>query len=188
MTVRSPDSAHPVAPATTPARDMRGRSLRRGLGLAVLVIALDQLSKWAMLTQMMLPPRTIEVAPFFNLVYVWNRGISFGMFNSDSPWNRWTLPLLAVAIVVYLVNWLRRTGHWLVITALGLIIGGALGNVLDRAMHGAVFDFLDVHAYGYHWPAFNIADSAITVGVCLLIIDSLFGLSGRRTREEEARA
>lgn len=188
MTTRSPDST-PLAVSTGASTGGRGqaRSLRRGLGLAALVIVLDQASKWAMLTQVMLPPRIIEVTSFFNLVHVWNRGISFGIFNSDSPWTRWTLPLLALAIVVYLVVWLRRTGHWLVITALGLIIGGAIGNVIDRAMRGAVFDFLDVHAYGYHWPAFNVADSAITIGVCLLIVDSLFGVSARRTREE-ARA
>lgn len=150
-----------------------------GLGIAALVIALDQLSKWVMLNVVMTPPRIIEVTPFFNLVYVWNRGISFGMFNTDSPWNRWTLPVVALLIVVLLVWWLRRAQHWLLITGLGLVIGGALGNVIDRALLGAVFDFLDVHAYGYHWPAFNIADSAITVGVCLLISDPLFGVSAR---------
>lgn len=155
-----------------------------GLGIAALVIALDQLTKWLMLILVMAPPRIIEVTPFFNLVHVWNRGISFGMFNTDSSWNRWLLPLAAAIIVIFLLSWLRRATHWLLVTALGLVIGGAIGNVLDRGIHGAVFDFLDVHAYGYHWPAFNVADSAITIGVGLLIVDSVFGVSARPERRE----
>lgn len=155
-----------------------------GIVIALSVIVLDQLSKYLMLNVVMVPPRVIEVSSFFNFVYVWNRGISFGMFNGDSPWNRWVLPAVALVVVGFLFSWLRKARHPLLITALGLVIGGAFGNVIDRALHGAVFDFLDAHAYGYHWPAFNIADSAITVGVCLLIVDSVFGVSGRTERQE----
>ncbi len=176
---RSADS-----PAQRAAADCRAaKPVRRGLGIAALILVLDQATKWVVLHQVMSPPQIIKIAPFFNLAYVWNRGISFGMFNTDSPWNRWTLPAVALAIVAFLIHWLRRTQHRLVITALGLIIGGAIGNVLDRAIYGAVFDFLDVHAYGYHWPAFNVADSAITIGVCLLIVDSLFGISARQQQD-----
>jgi signal peptidase II len=153
----------------------------RGLACAAVVIALDQLTKWLMLAYVMTPPRVIEVTPFFNIVYAWNRGISFGLFNAESDWNRWILSGLAIVIVGFLLAWLRRAQHWLVVLALGLIIGGALGNVIDRLRFGAVFDFLDLHAAGYHWPAFNLADSAITVGVTLLIIDTLFAISEPRT-------
>ncbi len=155
-----------------------------GVGIAIAVIAFDQLTKWLLLNVVMAPPRLIEVTSFFNLAYVWNRGISFGLFNTDSPLNRWILPVVALLVVAFLLSWLRKAQHWLLITALGMVIGGAVGNVIDRAVYGAVFDFLDVHAYGYHWPAFNVADSAITVGVCLLIVDSVFGVSGRQVPQQ----
>jgi len=95
------------------------------------------------------------------------------MFDSASAHAPWLLSGLAGAVVVALVFWLRRVDHPLPGIALGLIIGGALGNVLDRVRYGAVVDFLDVHALGYHWPAFNVADSAICVGAALLLVDGL---------------
>jgi signal peptidase II len=144
--------------------------LALGLGTAGAVIILDQLSKWAILA---LLEQAIAVTPFLNLVVVWNRGVSFGMFDSASAHAPWLLSALAVAVVVALVLWLRRVDHPLPGIALGLIIGGALGNVLDRVRYGAVIDFLDVHALGYHWPAFNVADSAICVGAALLLVDGL---------------
>jgi len=121
----------------------------------------------------MQPPRVIPVLPFFNLVLVWNQGVSFGMFGDGSV-GAWALVLLAAGIVVALVYWLRKADSTLSVVSLGLIIGGAVGNVIDRLVHGAVVDFLDVHAAGWHWPAFNVADSAITVGVVLLLAESLF--------------
>jgi signal peptidase II len=144
--------------------------LALGLGTAGAVIILDQLSKWAILV---LLEQAIAVTPFLNLVVVWNRGVSFGMFDSASAHAPWLLSGLAGAVVVALVFWLRRVDHPLPGIALGLIIGGALGNVLDRVRYGAVVDFLDVHALGYHWPAFNVADSAICVGAALLLVDGL---------------
>jgi signal peptidase II len=144
--------------------------LALGLGTAGAVIVLDQLSKWAILA---LLDQAIVVTPFLNLVVVWNRGVSFGMFDSASAHAPWLLSALAVAVVVALVLWLRRIDHPLPGIALGLIIGGALGNVLDRVRYGAVVDFLDVHALGYHWPAFNVADSAICIGAALLLVDGL---------------
>ena len=134
------------------------RLLTRGLAVAALVVVLDQLSKWWILERIMLPPRVIEITSFFNLVLTWNRGVSFGMFNTDSPLNVWVLPLVAVAIVVMLVAWLARADRQLLAIALGSIIGGAIGNLIDRVRFGAVADFLDAHAFGYHWPAFNVAD------------------------------
>jgi signal peptidase II len=148
--------------------------LRLGLLVAVPVVLLDQLTKWLVLADLTDAPRTVVVTGFFNLVLVWNRGVSFGMFNADSTWGPTILAGVAVVISVCLVIWLRRVTSPLVATAIGLVLGGAIGNVIDRARFGAVVDFLDFHAFGYHWPAFNVADSAITVGVALLLYDSLF--------------
>ncbi len=148
--------------------------LRPGLVVAALVILFDQATKWWIIEVVMQPPRIIELTPFFNLVMGWNRGVSFGLFDGDSALNVWILPLVALAIVAALVVWLRRVqGAWLAF-AIGLVIGGALGNVVDRLRFGAVADFLDFHIAGYHWPAFNVADSGITVGVAMLVLDSLF--------------
>ena len=148
--------------------------LRIGLGIAALVVALDQATKWWIIDVLMQPPRIIPVAPFFNIVVAWNRGVSFGMFDSDSPFTAWILSGLALAIVVALTVWLRRADRLPVAAALGLVIGGALGNVADRLQYGAVRDFLDFHVATYHWPAFNVADACITVGAAVLVLDSLF--------------
>jgi len=128
------------------------------------------------------PPRVIPVASFFNLVLTWNKGISFGLFNNDNSLNALILSALALAIVVVLVLWLRRAENALIAAGLGLIIGGALGNVIDRTLHGAVVDFLDFSIAGYHWPAFNAADSFISIGAVILIYDSLFSGRPRRNR------
>jgi signal peptidase II len=152
--------------------------LHPGLVVAGLVIVLDQLSKWAIL--MFLDDPT-AVTPFFNLVVVWNRGVSFGMFDTAGALGPWLLSGLALAVVGALVFWLRRVEHSLAGVALGLIIGGALGNVIDRVRFGAVVDFLDFHAYGYHWPAFNVADSAICIGAALLLLDGLLAPRRQRT-------
>ena len=169
-------------------RDRRRRALTLGGLVAMVTIVLDQASKWLMLEHVMNPPRVIEVTPFFNLVYAWNRGISFGVFNTESAWNRWILPLVAVAICVVLAVWLVRSKHWIMIVGLAMIIGGAVGNVVDRLRVGAVYDFLDVHAAGWHWPAFNLADSAITIGVVLLIVDSLFAVGETGTSKDRKEA
>jgi signal peptidase II len=152
----------------------RGRSLAIGLGIAAAIIVADQISKWWILDVVMSPPRVIEITGFFNLVLTWNRGISFGILNADLPGTRWLLSGLAMCIVGGLVWWLARTSRPLAVAAIGLIAGGAIGNVIDRLRFGAVVDFLDFHVAGWHWPAFNVADSAITTGVVLLILDSLF--------------
>lgn len=153
-----------------------GGAQRLGLLLVVAVIAADQLSKqWIYQLLVIDGPRSIVVTPFFNLVTVWNYGVSFGLFNQGSAAAAWIFIALAVAISLALAVWLLRTDNRLVAVALGLILGGAVGNVIDRVRYGAVFDFLDFHAAGWHWPAFNVADSAICVGVAVLFIDSLFG-------------
>ncbi len=147
-----------------------------GLAAAALVLGLDQGTKWWILEIVMQPPRVIPLTPFFNLVLGWNRGVSFGLFNSDSALNLWLLPFVALAIVVALLIWLSRVDGLLLGYAIGMVIGGAIGNVIDRLFRDqhAVADFLDFHLAGYHWPAFNLADTGITVGAAILIIDSLF--------------
>lgn len=144
------------------------------LTLAALVIALDQASKWWIVTVVMPPPQGLPLAPFLNIVLTRNPGISFGMLQLLGAWGPWLLSGMALVIVVWLFVWQRRAGRRWISTAVGLIAGGALGNVLDRLDPRGVIDFIDVYAGAYHWPAFNLADSAITVGVALLIAEALF--------------
>ncbi len=147
--------------------------IRLGLIVAVVILAADQASKLFFLDLVTRhSPPVIEIAPFFNLVQVWNTGVSFGLFQEDSALRSWTLVAVAAAVLVWLLLWLRRAQSRLVAVALGAIIGGAIGNIIDRVRYGAVFDFIDLHAFGWHWPAFNLADSAIVVGVALLLLDS----------------
>jgi signal peptidase II len=150
------------------------RPLRHGLMIAAAIMILDQITKWVIIERVMSPPRLIEVTGFFDLVMTWNRGVSFGMLNRESDWNVPLLTGLALVIVSGLLVWLRKATTPWIIWAIGLIIGGALGNVIDRLRFGAVADFLSFHLGGYYWPAFNLADSAISVGAGLLILDSLF--------------
>ena len=164
------------------------QAMRKGLGIALIVIGFDQASKIWIVEQVMQPPQIVEVTPFFNLVMGWNYGVSFGIFNQHSPWNAWVLSAIAIAIVIVLLFWLRKADKGLVVLALGMIIGGALGNVIDRVRFGAVADFLDFHVAGYHWPAFNVADSGITVGAALLVLDALFAKSEKHKTRTPDRA
>lgn len=149
----------------------------KGLLLALGILIGDQASKWWMMEHVMNPPQVISLTPFFNLVVAWNRGVSFGLFGSDSPYASWILSLIALVIVGFLVRWLWQVEKCHQAAAIGMIIGGALGNVVDRLLYGAVYDFIDIHVAGYHWPAFNVADSGITVGAIILVLDSLFAKS-----------
>ena len=139
-----------------------------------LLIVIDQVVKHWMLALLFDPPRVLEVTGFFNLVPVWNSGISFGLFGNSSA-SRWILVGLALVIVVVLLVWLRRAGTGVVVFALVLVVGGALSNVVDRVLYRAVIDFVDIHGFGFHWPAFNIADMSIVIGTALLLYDGLFG-------------
>ena len=146
-----------------------------GLAAAVAVFAADQATKlWVLAAAGGLP---VEIAPFFNIVLVWNRGVSFGMFGSAGPL---VLAALAGAVAVVLVVWMLRSPRRFEALALGAVAGGAAGNILDRLTRGAVVDFLDFHIGGWHWYAFNLADSAITVGVAMLLFDAVF-MRGRQT-------
>lgn len=150
------------------------RLLVTGVIIAVSVLVLDQVTKWWILYEVMQPPRAIEVTSYFNVVLAWNRGVSFGMFSSANEYGPYLLTGLALAIVLALGIWLYKAETRITALALGLIIGGALGNVIDRVQFGAVVDFLDFHVMGYHWPAFNVADSGICIGATMLILESLF--------------
>jgi signal peptidase II len=147
-----------------------------GAVLALAVLMLDQATKWLAL-QGLDPFSPVAVTPFFNLVLVWNRGVSFGMFAGSGAW---LLTLMAAGIGAFLIVWLYREPRGVTRAALWLILAGAVGNVIDRVRFGAVVDFLDFHAFGYHWPAFNVADSAIVIGAGLILLDSLV-LSQRPT-------
>lgn len=143
-----------------------------GAALALAVLALDQLTKWLVLVWLD-PFEPRAVTSFFNLVLVWNRGVSFGMFSDAGAYGPWLLKLVAAAIGAVLVYWLVRERRPMTRLAIWLVLAGAVGNVIDRFRFGAVVDFLDFHLLGYHWPAFNVADSAIVIGAGLILIDSL---------------
>ena len=146
--------------------------MRLGLAVAATVAVLDQVVKWWAIPALSATPGGGEVAPFFNLVMVWNRGVSFGLFGGAAL-PPWLLAAFAGLVAVGLAVWLTRvSGRWLVI-GIGLIVGGAVGNIVDRLRYGAVADFFDFHIGAYHWPAFNVADAAISVGLVALVIDSL---------------
>jgi signal peptidase II len=142
-------------------------------GLAALVIVLDQLSKYWVLEVFRLPERLqAEVLPFFYLTMVWNQGVSFGLLKAEVDLARWGLVLFSTTVAIGLAFWARRVTRPLLAVALGLIMGGALGNMIDRVRFGAVADFLDFsRLVPFPW-IFNVADSAITIGVALLILDS----------------
>jgi signal peptidase II len=148
-----------------------------GLGLATLVALADQASKHWILGLRDDGRLPLEVMPVFNLVFTWNRGITFGLFNVRGEQGldigRWLLVALTLVILIGLLVWLARARDRLIVTALGLVVGGAVGNLVDRARFGAVADFLDFHWGEWHWYVFNIADSAIVCGVGLLLLDSL---------------
>ena len=132
----------------------------------------DQLSKYIMLDVVGIAAASpIEVLPFFNLVMVWNFGVSFGMFADPAGNMKYFLIALSLLISGGLNFWLQKGVKRSEALAIGLIVGGALGNVIDRVRFGAVADFFDFHAYGWHYPAFNIADSCIFLGVATLLLD-----------------
>lgn len=138
-------------------------------GALAAALAVDFVTKWLILNVVMAPPRMIEIAPFFNLTLGFNTGVSFGMFRElflDRPL---VLAGIKMVIVAGLLVWAMRTPKPTDTISLGLIAGGAAGNVLDRMRQGAVTDFLDFHVGSWHWPAFNMADTMITIGVILLI-------------------
>ena len=152
---------------------MPARSIARWLQLAAAIILIDQISKWIVLGTLH-PGEAIYVAPFFNWVLTFNAGAAFSFLSEAGGWQRWLFTLLALGVSAWIVVLLRRhSGEFRLSLALTLVLGGALGNVFDRVRFGAVVDFIQWHAAGFYWPAFNVADSAITVGAILLALDQL---------------
>jgi signal peptidase II len=141
--------------------------------IAAVVVVADQITKALILYAIRLPEiGKVELSPIFDLTMVWNRGVSFGMFRADQDLTRWLLVLFSVGVSIALAIWARRADRRLLAWAIGLVMGGAVGNVIDRIRFGAVVDFLDFSGLWFPW-VFNIADSAITVGVVLLLLDSV---------------
>ncbi|NDI86868.1 signal peptidase II [Undibacterium crateris] len=151
-----------------------GNSLIPWLGLATIIILLDQVSKIT-ITRLFAYAETLAVTSFFNLTLVYNKGAAFSFLAQESGWQRYfftALGLTASAYIIYLMR--QHSAQKLFCTALALIMGGALGNVIDRLLYGHVIDFLDFHYLEtYHFPAFNLADSAICLGAALFILDEL---------------
>jgi signal peptidase II len=145
-----------------------------GVAIAAAVLVLDQITKYAVLYGLDLATRgKIYVAPFADFVLAMNRGISYGLFPQDGELGRWVLFSIKIAASILFFFWLRRAGSKVVAAALGLLIGGALGNAVDRAIQGAVVDFVALHAFGFRWYVFNLADAAIVAGVVGLLYDAL---------------
>lgn len=140
--------------------------------ISLIAIVLDQVTKQAIVGSMDLY-QSIQILPFFNLTYVHNYGAAFSILYDAGGWQRYFLSALALIVSAVIVWWLRQSTKEQVLlpVAFSFILGGALGNVLDRILHGYVIDFLDFYYNTYHWPAFNVADSAIFIGAALLIID-----------------
>lgn len=148
---------------------MPAPKLSTWLTLCAIVIALDQASKAWIMSAFRLG-ESLTITPFFDLVFVFNRGAAFSFLSSASGWQRWFFVALALGISAWIVMMLKRHAHErLEPLALTLVLGGALGNVIDRLIHAAVVDFLSFHIGLHYWPAFNVADSAISVGVALML-------------------
>ena len=145
----------------------------RCIAIAVITLLLDQASKWLALSQLQLGIPE-PVLPFFNWLLLFNPGAAFSFLAQSSGWQRWFFTALGLLACIYIVFMMRKhQDEKLLCIALSLILGGAAGNVLDRLMYGAVVDFIDLHYANWHWPAFNVADSAICIGAVLIIVSEL---------------
>lgn len=176
-----------------------------GFSLALDVLVLDQISKWLLLEYVIrkeiqpnaqpvglwdwlmdapsrFPYTSIELLPFFNLTMVWNEGISFGLFHGLGIWI-----LVAVSLIITVVFslWMLRSESWFQTVSLALVIGGAIGNIMDRLRFGAVADFFDFYIGNWHYPAFNVSDCSIVVGIAFLVIDGIF-FEPKRAKQKEA--
>ncbi len=167
---------------------IRTHGASQWLWLSLLIIVADQASKWWIRTRFDLYDR-IEIVPWLDITRLHNTGAAFSFLSDAGGWQRWMFIGLALAVTLFIMIWLRRlprTGQTLLAIALSLIVGGALGNVIDRAMLGYVVNFISVHRGTWYFPAFNVADSAISVGAALLILEAL--LDGRRKEPESESA
>ena len=175
---RIPESSRVPSPLPPPPAG-EGKNGLAWLWLAILTLALDQITKLAVMARLAPYQDVISLTGFFNLVLVHNTGAAFSLFADQPGWQRVFFMVVGLVASVLMIFLLRKTrGRPLFSLSLALILGGALGNVIDRALYGHVIDFLDFHLAGWHWPAFNVADSGITVGAVLLVLDSFRKPSG----------
>ncbi len=153
------------------------------LWLTAITVILDQVTKQMVASSMRLY-ESIAVVPYFNLTYVHNTGAAFSFLSDQGGWQRWFFAALAFVVSVIITVWIARLkkNEWMLAVSLSLILGGAIGNLIDRLLFGYVIDFLDVYYQTWHYPAFNVADSAITLGVILMLLESV-GV-GRPPEEE----
>lgn len=145
-----------------------------GIITSALTIIIDQTSKYFVSSHLLEGLQYLNVSHYFSFVRAWNTGVSFSMFSGNGAIGSFILSLIALIIVSCLFYWLKKEKSTFLQISIGLIIGGALGNLIDRIRYGAVFDFLDFSVFDYHWPAFNIADSAICIGATMIIFDNFF--------------
>lgn len=148
--------------------------MKKGLLYTLIVLLTDQISKACVLAYFVDHASPVRVCSFFNFVLAWNKGVSFSMLHSDHPAMPWILITVSLLICGMLAHWMSMEKDPKTLACFALIIGGALGNVVDRIRFKAVIDFLDFHIGSYHWPAFNIADSAICIGAGIILIWNLF--------------
>lgn len=162
---------------------MRDKVMLKWLWLSLLAVILDQASKLAIAGSMQLY-ESIQIMPYFKLTYVHNTGAAFSFLSEAGGWQRWFFAGLAIVISAVIAVWLTRLKkhETLLAVALSLVLGGAVGNLIDRLAYGYVIDFLDVYYESWHWPAFNIADSAITLGVILMLLES-FGVGQAKSSD-----
>ena len=147
--------------------------IRFGIWIALAAYTADRVVKWVGIEWLELPIRSFVLTPFFNLTMVKNTGVSFGLLQNDLELGRWLLVAFQVAVVLALLVWLGRARTRLLGGGLGLVIGGAAGNITDRLAWGWVADFFDFHLGQWHFPVFNVADTAIFLGFVLIVLDSL---------------
>jgi signal peptidase II len=161
---------------------------KEGAIVAALALIADQATKNLLLYGFQFkelgPAARIVLTPFADLVMVWNRGVSYGLLQADSIYGTIALTVFSLGAVIALALWLRSTDRRILALGLGLVIGGAIGNVIDRLLYGAVVDFFHFHAFGRDWYVFNVADAAITVGVVLLLLDAFGRREGANTDRE----
>lgn len=150
--------------------------LKKYWWISAAVLVLDQASKWWAVSYLTTHPK-IELLPILNISLAYNRGVAFGLFNDGGDWQRVFFSVLAVVVGIFIFNMVRRLQQQekIMAMALMLVLGGAIGNLIDRVFLGYVIDFIDVYYQAWHWPTFNVADSAISVGAVLLVWDTLFG-------------
>lgn len=157
--------------------------MKKGLISTLIVLIADQISKHLTLHFFMNHPMPYKVNDLLNYVLAWNRGVSFSMFHSNSPFTPWILVLVSLAICYMIFTWMKNEKNPKIVICFGFILGGALGNISDRVLYNAVIDFIDIHYQTHHWPAFNVADSAICVGACIILFYNVFFTNSKKNKD-----